>query len=62
MSVLVNPENQTLHPNPGEQCNVDDARKLGDPGQKPTAVPLSEALRLAMEEGYTFCKHCTDGA
>lgn len=55
--MLANPETKTIHPHPGEQCNIDDARE--DTGPKPYPVKLREALML-MTEGWTFCAHCTD--
>lgn len=59
--MLANPETKTIHPNPGEQCNLDDAR--ADAGPKPYPIKLREALNLMlMTEGWTFCAHCTDEA
>jgi len=54
-----NPETKVIHPHPGEQCNLDDAR--ADEGPEPTEVKLSEALALMRSDpDVRFCEHCTD--
>jgi hypothetical protein len=51
----VNPETQTVHFQPGEKCNLDDAKK--DEGAKPYEVTVREAVWLLTEDGFHACEN-----
>lgn len=56
MPIIVNPETKTLHVDPGEKCNTDDARR--DPGPKPYPIEGKKALRALLADGFEWCGHC----
>lgn len=57
MAITANPETRILHLNPGEKCNLDDARK--DTGPKPFKVSTKQ-VRSLLAEGYEFCENEDD--
>jgi len=51
---IVNHDAKTIHLEPGEQCNIDEARKDGNV----TEMSFAAAAMLRWEKGYRGCRHC----
>lgn len=55
MRIIVNPETRTIHIDPRDECNLDEAR--ADPGRKPYRAKVAD-IALLIADGHGLCQHC----